>query len=853
MEPEDFDSFEFIDYTTSGPWEKFIVQIEDCLKHWGLVHNSYGVFNPNVMPTTDGTGLNLDDELALALNEDRPNSDTAAHKDPITASTTTTTATTTAGAAAQASQPAPATSTAEPTAGSYEHNATVTLENTSYVLSYRYHPAKARIAAGVERIDLDFLPISLEGLDHHILHRWTALTHILVLAPAANTDSHIIDLGSAKLLLSSFAIAFQNTGCNIPVFVPTGHPKNKTYTGLSIQPQLSHARDSELGLEETAEDQAIEVRLNTVVVPYPPAQYTNLSGILDLFIERMGLEDEFTDGGVIGAVAYSQEVKEQIHVSGLFSYQLDNWYDDKWRQWADTGAGVPQESTATDPLLPIGPIHDPLKSLQLVARFASAPSTVYLDSKNLTDMDASQANIWIIKALFKSEDYGLLSGILGDVISSWISGLSIASSVGSRGSEKEQRSYTSLLRKGARLIQGTISMVDAADVDNIAKTLLKTPASSTSQYTSAQLESTQPHIESCLKVHQVVSAAELGLRFRHASIVPQGSLLWKMLIHLVDVISPNSHISYPTSFMGFLKALWAVLLKQITALWEERKMIPWIPVFLEPDVEEQANEISISNQQHNDKDQHTRTPVVDLRFNLLHQKLSMVNCCIVRDHNEREERAAMLRKSPVNDNSLFSTPSSSATFSESTVQAPAMLVQDSELGASTANALKDIGTIAPEETEGRSQSGQHVNDDEDAEGLNYAVKGLTKEDVPVLSKDATSSKPESTSFKGLTLLETGASLVVPRLQEPGCMTEDMIREQEELLENLGSTPDAAKTRAEMQSAQLISDMSAFKAANLGCVLGDFIRWHSPKDWDNERRQMSSRMADSGNFWQELWE
>jgi len=48
------------------------------------------------------------------------------------------------------------------------------------------------------------------------------------------------------------------------------------------------------------------------------------------------------------------------------------------------------------------------------------------------------------------------------------------------------------------------------------------------------------------------------------------------------------------------------------------------------------------------------------------------------------------------------------------------------------------------------------------------------------------------------------------------------------------------------------DMEAFKAANPGCVLGDFIRWHSPKDWVEDKGEMSARMADAGNYWQELW-
>lgn len=39
------------------------------------------------------------------------------------------------------------------------------------------------------------------------------------------------------------------------------------------------------------------------------------------------------------------------------------------------------------------------------------------------------------------------------------------------------------------------------------------------------------------------------------------------------------------------------------------------------------------------------------------------------------------------------------------------------------------------------------------------------------------------------------------------MTEDMIQQQEELFETLGSSSDAAKMRAKMQSMQLISGTS----------------------------------------------
>ena len=38
-------------------------------------------------------------------------------------------------------------------------------------------------------------------------------------------------------------------------------------------------------------------------------------------------------------------------------------------------------------------------------------------------------------------------------------------------------------------------------------------------------------------------------------------------------------------------------------------------------------------------------------------------------------------------------------------------------------------------------------------------------------------------------------------------------------------------RATLQGGDLLqSDMAAFKAANPACQLADFVRWHSPKDW-----------------------
>ncbi|CAM6023866.1 unnamed protein product [Sphagnum balticum] len=112
----------------------------------------------------------------------------------------------------------------------------------------------------------------------------------------------------------------------------------------------------------------------------------------------------------------------------------------------------------------------------------------------------------------------------------------------------------------------------------------------------------------------------------------------------------------------------------------------------------------------------------------------------------------------------------------------------------------------------------------------------------------------------LKMLETGEPVYSPITQENPVMTEDAIRETEELILRTRSVGAGC--------SQLLSDMQAFKAANPGCILEDFVRWYSPLDWREEpgsgemipecqedmaiRGYLSVRMQCEGNLWQELW-
>ena len=123
---------------------------------------------------------------------------------------------------------------------------------------------------------------------------------------------------------------------------------------------------------------------------------------------------------------------------------------------------------------------------------------------------------------------------------------------------------------------------------------------------------------------------------------------------------------------------------------------------------------------------------------------------------------------------------------------------------------------------------------------------------------------------GLRMLRPPHRLMAePIAQLPPLYTEDMMREREAALSALGDTEDGRAIRLKMQSDMLVSDMSAFKAANPGSCLADFVRWHSPRDWisdengDERVRKgsksplaptgcLSERMRNEGNAWRTLW-
>ncbi|PQQ07921.1 rab3 GTPase-activating protein catalytic subunit isoform X2 [Prunus yedoensis var. nudiflora] len=133
--------------------------------------------------------------------------------------------------------------------------------------------------------------------------------------------------------------------------------------------------------------------------------------------------------------------------------------------------------------------------------------------------------------------------------------------------------------------------------------------------------------------------------------------------------------------------------------------------------------------------------------------------------------------------------------------------------------------------------------------------------------------PEGFSWSGRAYdaPESYQSMHAPFTQEAPLMTEDMHEERLHAVEAFGNSFNFS---AQLEKEILASDMSAFKAANPDSVFEDFIRWHSPGDWESDDKKetgsskspaiegskadwppqgrLSKRMSEHGNLWRKIW-
>ncbi|GMI84043.1 hypothetical protein like AT5G58510 [Hibiscus trionum] len=267
-----------------------------------------------------------------------------------------------------------------------------------------------------------------------------------------------------------------------------------------------------------------------------------------------------------------------------------------------------------------------------------------------------------------------------------------------------------------------------------------------------------------------------------------------------------------------IAVLWIEFVREIRWYWEESQPLPKMP----------AN------------------GSIDLATCLINQKLQMLAICIEKKRELNEEFQDCLGS---NDD----------VFSH-------MEVEDIQVGEeSTSFHAKSQGF------DGKRDSPLIL---EGFNGTKTAISKFSTNSQDVYSADKGTSDSKRRGSAGpvgsMKLLNSCQSLHAPFTQNAPLMTEDMHEERLRAVEAFG---DSFNFSAQLERETLSSDMSAFKAANPDAVFEDFIRWHSPGDWENDgseadglsknlteamkddwppRGQLSGRMSGHGNLWRKIW-
>ncbi|KAK4513612.1 uncharacterized protein ATC70_005616 [Mucor velutinosus] len=870
---DDLSRYEFVDYTSVSHFEKFVTHIEETLYSWGVKDGSYGLFSQ--------------EQLARAR-----------------------------------------AAIAHPSATEFTRRETLAMGDDVFQLTYHYHPT-----ASINEIDdtqqQHFYQFSTA--QYHPLHRWTGLDRLMIVKPMQdsiknkifNSSKSSVDISQAKLLISACAIAFQNAGCQVPVFVPVGQSRHELYMGYGVTSQRPQS-----AINET------EARYSMTLTTPPVSHLSYLDGLKTLFLQRLSMHRE--DYGKAGDAPESS-----IYISAVYTYNLKNWFDEHWKEWEEVVEQETKRRSSFDDefeawgndddevdlsepeaeqrsglthkrkleemsqhQLSFGSFNDPLRTLTLSALFPLIQENEFHEAYD-RNMDALTAKQWQVSREFApvNQQRAYLATLMEQVVESWVKdptnreylapyddnndestsdsaglmhNLFAAGNRHKFSSQMGASTGTSTASNSTSGLADSVTVTKSDAVDDVLTALFYPMATSKDNDT----KKTTAHCK-------FDSTQKLGLKLKSGSSVPYRSFLWNVLLYSLEAVSHSpangaGSKKNATNFMGFLRVVWVEVLKQIRWHWENSEPIPGLNPYLYDD----------SNGEEADKD--SKTLGIDLRYNILHQKISMINCCILRrkqnapqngnvgDHTKKPvQRVGRLfdqvseEKTP--RTSKFQTllerfveggadSNSSEAIEDSISIAPSDLSEDGPVSDGSdifVDAVDDASNNSSSSSDntGRRPS-QHEGEEEEGEEVMVPNMPITVEELEAdeanAVKDPEAIEGESKIHSTLKLLKTGQPMHIPITQDPGFMTEDMITQQADLFEKLGTSTNATQQRAKLQSAQLYSDMQAFKAANPHACLEDFVRWHSPRDWiadadaDEEGGKLSARMSEPNNIWQELW-
>ncbi|XP_065108539.1 rab3 GTPase-activating protein catalytic subunit isoform X1 [Paramisgurnus dabryanus] len=614
----------------------------------------------------------------------------------------------------------------------------------------------------------------------HCLVRWYGLREFVVISPGANCEA-IISESKCNLLLSSVSIALANTGCQVPLFVQIQQKWRRLYSGECQGPGAR--TDFEM------------VHLRKV-----PSQYNHLSGLLDIFKNKIGC---------------TLTPMPPISIAIRFTYVLQDWQQCSWpQQPPDFDALLAGEVGGVEfGKLPFGACEDPISELHLSTTWPNLTEGIVVDNDVYSDLDPLQAPHWSVRVRKAENPQCLLGDFLMEFFKLCCRKETTEEILGKNSVEEDGKENSDITQALSKLTEPTAVPIHKLSVSNMV-------------HSARKRIRRHRRIEESPLSNDVLNSILLYL-FPDAALDKLDSGDVKFTQHSPgrntqkdkdseDYAFCNQLKSAPSDSLTYRLALCMCLVniyhggvRAVAHLWQE--------FVLEMRYRWENNCLIYG----------LAGGAPDLRCCLLHQKLQMLNCCIerkkARDDGKKTEGATERKRA-----------------GPEVVGPP-------------------VGSV--EVSPGKSWDSWSDSEDEFFECLSDTdeMKEET-EKTPNKSKAEGRLQPHGK----LTLMNSHEPLYIPITQEPAPMTEDLLEEQSEVLAKLGTSAEGAQLRARMQSACLLSDMESFKAANPCCSLQDFVRWYSPRDYVEEevtdeagrtivRGDLSARMKIPGNMWEEAWE
>uniref|UniRef100_A0A8C9Y7Y3 Rab3 GTPase-activating protein catalytic subunit n=1 Tax=Sander lucioperca TaxID=283035 RepID=A0A8C9Y7Y3_SANLU len=503
-----------------------------------------------------------------------------------------------------------------------------------------------------------------------------------------------------------------------------------------------------------------------------------------------------------------------INIAIRFTYILQDWQQYSWPQQPpdfDTLLGG-EVGGVEFGKLPFGACEEPISELHLATTWPHLTEGIVVDNDVYSDLDPLQAPHWSVRVRTAENPQCLLGDVLTEFFRLCCRKESTEEILG-RGLAEEE------VKENSDISSALSKLTEPAATVPISKLSV-----------SNMVHSARKHI----RRHRRIDESPLN-----ADVL--SSILLVMVIHADSEQNKNSYDnlflqlkSAPSDSLTYRLALCACLvnynhggLRAVAHLWQEFVL-----------------ELRYRWENHYLIYGLAGGPP-DLRCCLLHQKLQMLNCCIERKC-ARDEARKVLEGSKERERKVSGGCQNGRPVPQS--------------AASPITASTSTREVSP----GKSWDSWSDSEDEFFECL--SDQGEIETPHPEVEKHGSKSKAEGRlhPYNNMTLLNSTEPLYVPVTQEPAPMTEDLLEEQSEVLAKLGTSAEGTHLRARMQSACLLSDMESFKAANPGCVLEDFVRWYSPRDYVEEevidkkgntvvKGELSARMKIPGNMWVETWE